>query len=193
MKSWTKRIALAVLLMAASVPAMADVPNPNGHGTSRSSNIKTFMHLSPDVRATEAKLIIPRSLLTELSAQADGHDSQSAAAVTRRIFNMNGAQTVMAGIFLSLAFAAGGLWLVRSRVASGKPARAALGVALLALCGATAGVTYANAGPPPVARSLTSRILIQDAQPYGASGEVKVEVSDDANTVTLVLPVKNTQ
>ena len=190
MKSWSKRIALGALLLATSVSVLADVPNPNGHKSSRSSNIRTFMHLSPDVHATEARLIIPRSLLTQMSAQTEGSDSQSAAAM-QRIFNISGAQTIMAGIFLSLALAFGGVWLVRSRAASGKPARAALGIALLVLCGACAGVAYANAGPPPVARSLTSKILIQEAQPYGAGGEVKVEVSDDANTITLELPIQH--
>ena len=62
------------------------------------------------------------------------------------------------------------------------------GVAALALCGAAATAAYANAGPPPVARSLTSKILIQDAQWYGVYGQVKVEVVDDDDQIKLVLP-----
>jgi hypothetical protein len=65
---------------------------------------------------------------------------------------------------------------------------AALGVIALTLCGAFAGAAYANAGPPPVARSLTSKILIEDLQWWGAYGQVKVEVSGDADRVTLILP-----
>src|SRR5437870_11939490 len=99
MQSWIKRIALAVLLVAASVPVLADIPNPNRHKPS-SSNITAFMHLSPDVRATEAKLIIPRSLLAQMNAQTGGTDSQGASAA-HSVFNMSGAQTIMAGIFLS--------------------------------------------------------------------------------------------
>lgn len=193
MKSCIKRMALVALFMMASVPAMADAPDPDRLRRARNPDVTAHMHLSPDVRATEAKLIIPRSLLAQMSAQAGISNEQNSAAT--RLFNMTGAQTVVAGIFLSLAFASGGLWLVRSReAASRKPAaRAALGVALLALCAASTGVAYANVGPPPVARSLTSRILIEDARPYGASGEVKVEVSNDARGITLVLPVPKGQ
>jgi hypothetical protein len=61
---------------------------------------------------------------------------------------------------------------------------------ILALCGAGTSLVYANAGPPPVARSLTSKILIPEAMPYGVWGEVKVEIVESGNGVTLVLPAK---
>jgi hypothetical protein len=60
-------------------------------------------------------------------------------------------------------------------------------VAALALCGLAATAAYANAGPPPVARSLTSKILIEQAQWYGVYGDVKVEIVDD-DQIRLVLP-----
>jgi hypothetical protein len=59
-------------------------------------------------------------------------------------------------------------------------------VALGGAAGATA--VYANAGPPPVARSLTSKILIPDLSYWGASGTVKVEVVNDESLIMLVLP-----
>jgi hypothetical protein len=94
----------------------------------------------------------------------------------------------MAGIFLSLAFAFGGVWFVNARKRPDSFTRVALGIALLSFGGLTTTVVLANMGPPPVARSLTSRILIPDAQWYGVYGSVKVEVVNDGDQITLVLP-----
>jgi hypothetical protein len=147
------------------------------------------MHLQPDYQAKDARLLIPRDVLRQLQ-EAAGSDAPNAAATTSS-FNLNGTQTVVAGLFLSLAFVFGGVWLARTRAtATDKLTRAALGVAVLALCGATASIAYANAGPPPVARSLTSKLLIQEAHAYGASGEVTVEVIGEGKFITLVLPPK---
>ena len=143
------------------------------------------MMIDPNSKTGEAKLLIPRSVLEQMRAGLDGDDSRSAAFA---YFNTGGAQTLMAGVFLSLAFAFGGVWLVRSR-GQRRLGPAALCVAALALCGAAATAAYANAGPPPVARSLTSKILVPGAQPYGVYGQVKVEISDDESQLTLVLPV----
>jgi hypothetical protein len=63
-------------------------------------------------------------------------------------------------------------------------------LAFAALGGAAAGgvAVYANAGPPPAARSLTSKILSPDLSYWGASGVVKVEVANDESLIMLVLP-----
>jgi hypothetical protein len=192
MKSWTTRLALGLLLLAASVPAFADIPAPdsNRNKPAAQPKIKSSMHLQPDYQAKEARLLIPRDVLRQLQ-EAAGSDAPNSAAKTASAFNLNGTQTVVAGLFLSLAFVFGGVWLARTRAtATDKLTRAALGVAVLALCGATASIAYANAGPPPVARSLTSKLLIQEAHAYGAYGEVTVEVVDEGKSITLVLPPK---
>lgn len=191
MKSRTTRLALVtLLLLVGSVHALADVALPNSakHRTGNNSTITSSMIISPDEKAKEARLLIPRDLLRQLQAGLDGNDAQSSAAATSGLSGLSGAQTVMAGIFLSLALAFGGIHLLRSRQQTDKLTRAALGVAILALCGASASLVYGNAGPPPVARSLTSKILIQDLQWWGAYGQVKVEIVEDSDQVRLVLP-----
>jgi hypothetical protein len=192
-KSWFPRVALAwMVLMTATTLAFADIPNPNqrsGNSSSK-SDLKIQMQIDTDDKVKEARLVIPRAVFQQMRAQAEGTDSQrSATTATARFFNMTGAQTIMSGIFLSLAFAFGGVWLVRSRKGAERTARvAALSIALLLAVGVTAGVAYANAGPPPVARSLTSKILIPELQWWGASGEVKVQIVEEGNDIKLVLP-----
>jgi hypothetical protein len=190
MKSWTNLFALVALFLAASVPAFADIAKPSiDKPPAQSSKLKTPMNIRPDNREKEAKLLIPREVLRELSAELEGGDSQNAASLSH-FKQPSDAQTLMAGIFLSMALAFGGIWFVHSRRQTNKLARVALGVMILALCGAGTGLVYANAGPPPVARSLTSKILIQEAMAYGVWGEVKVEIVETGNSITLVLPVK---
>jgi hypothetical protein len=183
------RTGLALILLAtATLPAFANIANPDRDKLKiTKSPEKTQMIIRPDDKAKEAKLIIPRKLLRQLNAELDGNASPDAATHSR-FPNLNGTQTVISGLFLSLAFVFGGVWLARSRKTADKLTRAALGVAVLAVCGLTASIAYANAGPPAVARSLTSKILIQDAQWYGVYGQVKVETTGEADQIILVLP-----
>ena len=185
MKCRVNFLALAALLLAATVSASADVAPPDKAKIKppKATPFTAPMMIDPNSKTGEAKLLIPRSVLEQMRAGLDGDDSHSAAFA---YFNTGGAQTLMAGVFLSLAFAFGGVWLVRSR-GQRRLGPAALCVAALALCGAAATAAYANAGPPPVARSLTSKILIQDAMWYGVYGDVKVEVVD-GDQIRLVLP-----
>jgi hypothetical protein len=189
MNRLSKSCTLAALLLVALASARADVPKPrdDGHKPAKDAQITTSMHIQTNYKATEARLLIPRAVWQQMRAELDG---TSAPAAGLRFAALGGAQTAMAGIFLSLAFAFGGVWLVRGRKGTSRLRQGALGVAFVALSvGATAGLVYANAGPPPIARSLTSQILVPGAQPYGVYGQVKVEFTDaDYNQITLELP-----
>lgn len=188
MKSWIKVCALVTLLLATTGAVFANAVDPRI--ARRNKNVAIPMRIAPDREATEAKLVIPRAVWQQMRAGLDGDDAQSGVAATARFRNLSGAQTVLAGTFLSLAFAFGGVWLVRSRRQTDKLTRVALGVAVLAMASATASIAYANAGPPPVARSLTSQILIEQAQWYGVYGQVKIEIAEEGEQITLVLPAK---
>lgn len=190
MKLIINRIALILFLFAFTASAFADIPSPNKNSKNKppkSKDVKIAMNITPDRNVTEATLIIPRSMLKQLVAQADGDDSLNAATTNR--FNLTPMQTIMFGMFLSLSVVFGGVWFVRTRSQNRNASRIAIAIAMIALCGAAATAAYANAGPPPVARSITSKILIQDAQYYGVWGEVKVQVSDDARGIQLRVPV----
>jgi hypothetical protein len=186
MKSWIKVCALGALFIVAFTSARADVARPKDEHN-KPANVIITMRIEPNYKASEAKLLIPRSMWAEMRAQLDGNDAQ-AAITSARFRSLSGAQTVVAGIFLSLAITFGGVWFARARKGTSKLTPAALCVGLLMLCGTTASIAYANAGPPQVARSLTSNILVPGALPYGVYGKVKVELTDDDNQIVLVLP-----
>lgn len=191
-KNCIPRLALAALmLLATAALAFADIPSPsnlNNRNAASKADLKTSMRIETDEKVKEARLVIPRSIFQQMSAQLDGKGSQTASA-RLRFLNMTGTQTALSGLFLSLAFAFGGVWLVRSRRGNERATRvAALCLSLLIVGAITAGVAYANAGPPPVARSLTSKILIPELQWWGAYGEVKVEIVEEGDEIQLVLP-----
>jgi hypothetical protein len=50
-------------------------------------------------------------------------------------------------------------------------------------------LVYANAGPPPEARSITSRMFSDAVHMYkSGSGRIKLEVSDNVNNPELIVP-----
>jgi hypothetical protein len=191
MKTRISFLAALALLLGTYTSAIAG-PAPHDAatgGATTGSDITSRMRIQPNSKENGAKLLIPRAVFQQLKAEIEGNAAPVVGATSSRL-NLTGTQTVMTGIFLSLALAFGGVWLVRSRKHSEKVSRGAIAVMVLAICGAVASIAYANAGPPPVARSLTSKILVPDAQPYGVFGEVKVSVVDDSNQIVLVLPSK---
>jgi hypothetical protein len=195
-KNCIPRMALAALVLIATAGlAFADIPNPETVKADKKSEIKTRMHISTDDKVKEARLLIPRSIWGQMRAGLDGQDAQTASAATR-LFNMTGARTIISGIFLSLAFAFGGVWLMRARLKDApKISRAtALALAVLFLCGMTATIAYSNAGPPPEGRSFTSKMLTRELQWWGVYGEVKVEIVDEGDEIRMVIPrVKDKQ
>lgn len=190
MKSWLRLFALVSLLLTTALPALANLAPPNTPKPKKSHVVSARMRIGPDSEATEAKLIIPREVFRQLKAELDGGvDSEAAAAAGTQRFNLTPTQTAFAGLCLSLSFVFAGVWFAGSRLAGKRVPRSAAALAAVAVGCAAATAVYANAGPPPVARSLTSRILIPEATYYGASGEVKVEIVEGGSPlIQLVLP-----
>ena len=106
-------------------------------------------------------------------------------------YDSNRTQTIVSGLFLSLAFVFGGVWLARSRGGgSGTKANKTLVVgAGLFLTGALATIAIANVGPPPEARSITGKIFSNAVHTYKqASGRIKLETSDADRGIELIVP-----
>jgi len=196
MKHCSRLIALVALtLFAAAIPASANIAPPNmpTKPPRQTTGAPIRMQLRPDADAKEAKLIIPRRVLQQLRAELDGGaDPQAAvaAAVASGGSNLSSTQTAVAGVFLSLSLVLGGVWLAGARAPGRRASRVVSALAFAALGAAAAGgvAVYANAGPPPAARSLTSKILAPDLSYWGASGVVKIEVANDESLIMLVLP-----
>ena len=147
------------------------------------------MFIRLDRNAKEARLIIPKSQIKKLRAELEqlDDDSDNTAAITEPgIFTRT--RTIVSGMFLSLALVFGGVWFVRSGKAATRSGKA-LVVAFVTLGVASAAtLVYANAGPPPEARSITSKMFSQYVLSYGfGSGKIKLETGDTAQ-VELIVP-----
>lgn len=178
-----------ILLLTAS--AFADIARPDPTKTPKQvKGIDTTMMIRLDRDAKEARLIIPKSQVKQLRAQLEqiDEDSDNTAAVTSpNTFSRT--QTIVSGAFLSLALVFGGMWFVRSGKAETKTGRALVVLAMLAGIGSAATFVYANAGPPPEARSITGKMFSQSVRSYNfGSGKIRIETKEDSNSVELIVP-----
>ncbi|SRR5215204_2606205 len=180
---------LCALLAIFSVAAFADVrlpdtPKPTPPPKEKKA-IDTHFRISIQKDAKEARLLIPKDQIKQLRAQLDELDGGSTASA---LLSFSRAQTIVGGLFLSLAFVFGGVWFSRARKGGFKPNKAVVAGAILFFGGAFAVASYANMGPPAEARSITGKIFTPAVHMYKqAWGKIKVETSDD-NEIQLIVP-----
>jgi hypothetical protein len=187
-------LCLILLIMATSIAGFADIARPDKSPTRTpkpSKSIETNMTIRLKSDATEAVLRIPKSQVKQLRAaldvldQADDtaeNDAPAGSVISRT-------QTIVSGLFLSLALVFGGVWFVRSGKASVKSGKTLVILAVLAALGSAATFAFANAGPPPEARSITGKMFSQAVHylKFG-SGKIRLETKDDQNGVELIVP-----
>ncbi|CAN5312542.1 hypothetical protein BH10ACI3_BH10ACI3_29960 [soil metagenome] len=185
-------ICLTTLVLLASIPAFADIARPNPAKTPKpnsSKSIDTMMSIRLDPDAKDARLIIPRSQIKQLRAELDqlDNDTDNTAAVMTT-GGVSRTQTIVSGMFLSLALVFGGMWFVRSGRSTTKAGKSLVILAVLAGIGSAATFVYANAGPPAEARSITGKMFVPAMHWYrGGWGNVKLEVSDKTQ-IELIVP-----
>jgi hypothetical protein len=172
-------VLLSIVIFANEAPPK---PTPN---LKAGKSIETTLRVDIKRDAKEAKLIIPKNQLKQLRAELeelDDSDNTASLGFTRT-------QTIVSGLFLSLAFVFGGVWLARSHKIETKASKILVIGSILFLCGATAAIVYANAGPPPEARSLTNKFFSQGVNIYKfGSGKIKLETSKEVEIPTLIVP-----
>ena len=94
-------------------------------------------------------------------------------------------QTIVSGMFISLAIVFAGIWFARSGKLS---TRTAAGSIVLVFAG-LAVIVYGNAGPPSEARSITGKMFSPAMHIYKfGGGKIKLEVSEDEDQVQLIVP-----
>lgn len=181
-----KKLFSSIALIAGlAVVAFADVRLPDAPKPKQSKSISTDIFISIDKNAKEARLVIPKSQLKQLRAELEQLDDAEATASS----NFSKTQTVVSGLFLSLAFVFGGVWLARSRKSDGKTSQALVIGASLFLTGALATISFANIAPPLEVRSITGKIFSESVNRYKrASGRIKVETSDENSGIELIVP-----
>ena len=183
----TIQIFIAVAVLA--VAAIADVPRPQNSPKAAKKNpsIETHLSIRLDRQATEATLILSKDQLKQLRAELDGLESgagdKSAGAGISQV------QTIVSGLFISLAMVFAGVWFVRSGKLSTNSGKAAAASFVLLSGGALATMVYANAGPPAEARSITGKMFSQALHVYKfGGGAIKLEISADASNPVLIVP-----
>jgi hypothetical protein len=186
MKKIFASILFAVLV---STTCLADIARPDKlkNGSAKGGPIETVLSIDLDKDAKEAKLIIPRSQLKQLRAELDaldtGDDDTASAASATRI------QTIVGGVFLSLAFVFAGFWFVKPGRLPSNGGKAAAATAIIFAGGTFATIAFGNAGPPAEARSITGKMFTRAVHIYGfGSGKIKLEVSDVVKNPTLIVP-----
>ena len=89
---------------------------------------------------------------------------------------------------ISRALVFGGMWFVRSGKTATKTGKTLVILAVIAGVGSAATFVYANAGPPPEARSITGKMFAPAVHMYrGGWGEVKLETGNQ-QTIQLIVP-----
>ena len=174
-----KMILLFAIVAGLVSTGFSNIANPDLPGNKK--KIDTVLSIQLDRDAKEARLIIPRSQLKQLRAEIEQLDDATDSSAG----TFQSAQTIVSGALLSLAFIFGGVWFFRSGSLSSK---AVVASAFLLTC-SVATLVYANAGPPPEARSITSRMFSDAVHMYkSGSGRIKLEVSDNVNNPELIVP-----
>ena len=185
-----KLICLTVLTLMTTVIAFADIPQPKA--PKAKPGRPATLEIKLDHNAKQATLVIPKSQIKQLRAELEAMDtgSDNTAALTSGTTRI---QTIVSGIFLSLAFIFGGMWFVRWGRAS-KPGKALIAIAVAIGLGSAVTLVFANVGPPFEARSITSKLFDRAVfTPYRfASGKIKIETSDSENVVLIVPDVSAT-
>lgn len=185
-------IMIAAVAVFASAPALADIARPDSPKTPKTKpdkSITTTMNIRLDSDAQEARLIIPKAQLKQLRAQLESMDDtdDNTAAVTTTSFSRT--QTIVSGAFLSLAMVLGGMWFVRSGKAASKTVKTLVIATMVTGIASAATFVYANAGPPPEARSITGKMFSQSVHIYGFGwGQVKLETADEGDSIKLIVP-----
>jgi hypothetical protein len=172
-------------VLAAGGNTFADIARPSPSPQPGKIIFHTSMTVIPDKNARDARLQISQDSLNELKAALANTTADN--SVGQRIAN-SPTRTVIAGFCLFLSLSIGGIWLMRSSQPRGQKTVALLLLGL-AVVGAAAIITQANAGPPPSYqwRSLSQNLNAN--KPTYAS--VDIEILPEGYGMKLVVPVKN--
>lgn len=163
-----KILSLAVLTALFATAAFADIRIPDRPKQTPTPTPQTMekeaemiIQISNDV--AEPTLIISKKLI----GQYTGETEKAGIGST---------QTIVGGLFLSLAFVFGGVLLARGK---DKMPKAAFGAIALAIFGAAGTIVYANVAPPRNV-PLNKNLFAKELQGYAMSrGNVKVRISDN--------------
>lgn len=187
---------LALALCASAPAAFADIPMPTPAPTQTPQQTRRAarplaarMLIESSKDATEARLQIPRNVVRLLQAEMERDSADTArAGITA---SLRPAQTIIAGIFLSLSLAFAGVFIARTRSRAAKQA-AVVALCILAASGALAIRTLANARPPEPRTYDAGSLKLATTPDAELNGAIRVEVVDEHNVFKLIVPAART-
>ncbi|MEZ5429311.1 MAG: hypothetical protein R2747_23890 [Pyrinomonadaceae bacterium] len=173
-----KTCGLLILFALLSLNALADVPPPK---KPVEAEARMAIYLVDD--AKEPKIVMSRQMLEHL-LEAGGAEG----ATVKQSYLTGRTQTMISGLFLSLALIFGGVWLARSKKI-GRSSQMVAGATVMAMVGISVSVALANARPPLYTR-ITSNIFSQGMQAErSAYGSIKIEIVDEGSSDVIKLKV----
>ncbi|HRH40888.1 MAG TPA: hypothetical protein PKY82_04535 [Pyrinomonadaceae bacterium] len=180
-----KIVYLFTLIVSLSNFALADIARPQTPTPvpiPKGKQVELFVDVTTEV--TEPTLVIKKSsskLLRAALDEAEGIDSNLAQNETAKPSFNASTQTIIGGMFLTLAFVFGGVWLARS-----KPSKTVIGLFLVGVF-ATGGIlVFANIAPPRIFGIDKNMLSTEFQTRSGASarGKVRVKIVNDSSPVT---------
>lgn len=178
---------LFIFVMLLTTAAVADIrlpdtpkPTPSPKTDAKAMQRDLTIRLSPNVE--ETTLEIPKDAIKGLRAALENiDDSDGAIAGTSGRFNVTPTQTLMSGLFLSMALTVSGVWFFKSKLPGNAPKIAAGLIVAAIFGGGCAALIFANAAPPPI-KGITSNLFSDELHRNwrGANGAVKVVVVESS-------------
>lgn len=184
-----KIIGAFVILSITATIAFADIKppiRPAPTSTVAPAATEAQMAISVSRFEPEATLVIHKSMIDKINAALKAKGEEK--LITSGGAGIASTQTIVGGLFLSLALVFGGVWLARAKGQVSKPA---LGIVVFAIFGMGATLVIGNV-PPPKRIPLTSAIIDDKVLGrYVASGKVKILIphyESEKDDILLVLP-----
>ena len=182
----------AMFVMLAAVALIyADVARPKPSASPLQEGKVVFhtgLIIVPKSEGYEARLQISQDSLKNLQ-QALASAELGSPSMTQRIAQSS-TRTIIAGLFLFLSVSFAGVWLARSGSRRSNKAMAVvlLGVAVL---GAAAIITRANAGPPGYVRWAGLPKALSEGR--STSGGLDIQIVPEGSGMTLIIPMRKSQ
>jgi hypothetical protein len=185
-------IAITVAILSISVFAdirLPETPTPTPKPKpATGKQVEMVIRVTPDV--SEPTLVIKKSSVKSLRAaldEAEGIDNLATQEVNETVkpaSAIGSTQTIVGGLFLSLAFAFGGVWFVKN-----KPNKTTVVIFLLAIVGTSTVLVWGNAIPPRL-YSISKNIFADEVKGYGfAKGKVRLSVvAESESDIKLLVP-----
>jgi len=149
--------------------------------TDTDAEIRIFL----DDDATDAKLVISRQMLNKLANQEVAVNNSENYGL-----GFSRTQTIVSGLFLSLALVFGGVWFSRAKNLS-KGANIATGIGIFAMLGVFGSIAFANIAPPTYGK-LNNKVFSEGMQNQKvAYGQIKIEIDEEGSSDRLLLVIPN--